>query len=329
VSSDPQPVALITGITGQDGSYLAEDLVAKGWSVHGLVRASSVVPAGLAGLAQVQLHTGDITAADDVRAVVAASAPHAVFHLAALSSVWRSWEEPVLTANVNALSTAALLEACLQQQDAGGRPVSFVNASSAEMFAGTTTWPQTEQTPFAPTSPYGVSKVFSHQLTQIYRTRGLKASNAILYNHESPRRPDTFVTRKITKAVAGIAVNGTGRLTLGNLDARRDWGWAPDYVRAMTLMAEHPEADDFIIATGVDHSVRDFVQFAFEAARVEDWQAFLTTDPAFTRAADAKVLVGDPAKAAKILDWTPTLDLRQIVGKMVQRDLSNAEPWQR
>jgi GDPmannose 4,6-dehydratase len=179
-----------------------------------------------------------------------------------------------------------------------------------------------------PTSPYGASKAFGHHLTQIYRSRGLNASNAILYSHESPRRPSTFVTRKITQAVADIAVNGTGRLTLGNLAARRDWGWAPDYVRAMRLMADHPQAHDFIIATGVAHSVREFVGFAFEAAGIEDWERFVSTDSALSRVADARILVGDTAEISRLLHWAPTLTLRQIVATMVEHDLDLARELQ-
>jgi GDPmannose 4,6-dehydratase len=320
-SAQGRPVALITGITGQDGTYLAEGLVARGFTVHGLVRSSSAVPLSLAGAANINLHTCDITDADGVRRAVTACAPDQVFHLAGLSSVWRSWEDPALAARVNGLSIACLLEACLHYQDASGQRLRFVNASSAEIFAGSETWPQTEETSIQPTSPYGASKAFSHQLVQIYRARGIHGSNAILYSHESPRRSETFVTRKITLAAARIAIHGAGKLTLGSLEVKRDWGWAPDYVRAMTLMAGSSVADDFIVATGKGHSVRDFAELAFEAAQVDGWEDFLVTDPALSRVGDAKVLVGDWSKAAKQLGWAPTLDLREIVTKMVEKDL--------
>jgi GDPmannose 4,6-dehydratase len=289
--------------------------------VHGLIRSSSAIPTNLSALPNVHFHHCDLTHRDDVKNAVFSWAPDAVFHLAGLSSVWRSWEDPVLAAEVNAISATCLLEASLKFQETSGRGVAFVNASSAEIFAGTQTWPQTETTTIAPTSPYGASKVFSHHLTQIYRARGLGASNAILYSHESPRRPDTFVTRKITKAVAEIAVTGIGTLILGDLAVRRDWGWAPDYVRAMTLMAEQPQPDDFIVATGTAHSVQEFVELAFEAAQVAGWERFLTTDPAFSRVGDAKVLVGDSTKAADLLAWAPTRTLRQIVAEMVEHDV--------
>jgi len=325
VSSEGPPVALITGITGQDGTYLAEELSLRGWDVHGLTRPTSTVPTHLSALPNVQLHRCDMTDLDSVTHAAYSAAPDHVFHLAGASSVWRSWTDPIHTTKVNAMSVVCLLEACLRLQDTEGKRLSFVNASSAEIFAGVPAWPQTEDTPIRPTSPYGASKAFSHLMTQIYRTRGLKTSNAILYSHESPRRPETFVTRKITMAAAAIAKNGQGRLTLGNVDARRDWGWAPDYVRALIMMAEHPDGDDFIIATGRDHSVRDFVRLAFEAASVPDWQQYLHTDGALARVGDAKNLVGDPSKATGVLGWTPTLDLSQIIARMVDQDLALLE----
>ena len=313
-------VALVTGITGQDGGYLAERLVTEGAEVHGLVRPGEQLPPWLTALgAAVVLHEAELA---DVAGVVARVRPERVLHLAGLSSVGLSWQEPVLTAEVNALTCARLLEACWQLQDRSGRDVRVVQASSAEVFAGTDRVPQDESTPLAPRSPYGASKAYAHQLGQVYRARGLFAVNAVLYNHESPRRPPTFVTRKITSTVAAIARGDADELVLGNLDARRDWGWAPDYVDAMLRALDHDTPDDYVVATGEAHSVRDFVGAAFTAAGIDDWEHLVRIDEAFVRPTDAAVLVGDASRARQRLGWRPTVGFADLVARMVEVDLA-------
>jgi GDPmannose 4,6-dehydratase len=313
---------LVTGITGQDGGYLAERLVERGDEVHGLVRPGEAVPSWLSVLGDaVVLHVGEL---DALAGLVVAVAPDAVVHLAGLSSVALSWAEPVLTAEVNALSSARLLEACWQVQERTGRPVKVVQASSAEIFAGTEQVPQREDTPLAPRSPYGASKAYAHQLGQVYRVRGLFVVNAVLYNHESPRRPTTFVTRKITSTVAAIARGEAAELVLGNLDARRDWGWAPDYVDAMLLALAADDPDDYVVATGDAHTVRDFVAAAFAAAGICNWERLVRVDEAFVRPTDAAELVGDAARARQRLGWGPSVGFEELVARMVEADLTPA-----
>ena len=233
------PVALITGISGQDGSYLAESLVRQGYDVHGVIRSRSREDAGDGVLAdEVTLHTVDIADTARLAALVAEVAPTEIYSLAALSSVWKSWADPVLTAQINSLPVAQLLESAWQLQQQTGAPVRLVQASSAELFGDALESPQTETTTIRPTSPYGAAKAYAHLMVGLYRERGLFASSCILYNHESPRRPETFVTRKITAAAARISAGLQERLELGNLDARRDWGWAPDYVDALHRAAQ-------------------------------------------------------------------------------------------
>ncbi|GGF28582.1 GDP-mannose 4,6-dehydratase [Williamsia phyllosphaerae] len=312
------PRALISGVTGQDGHYLAARLIEAGITVHGVVGPSrsveSVSAPGFVG------HELDLTDAAQVRALVADVAPQHVFHLAGLSSVGRSWTDPVATVDVNAVSVTAVLDACLQFQDETGDPISVVNASSAEVFAGSSESPQDESTAIAPTSPYGVSKALGHMMCQVYRRRGLQATNAILYNHESPRRPATFVTRKITAAAAAIAAGEQDRLTLGNLSLRRDWGWAPDYVDAMYRMALHGKGDDFVVATGESHSVAEFVETAFAAVGITDWRAHVEIDDELNRPADSADMVGDATRARDVLGWQPTKTFEQIVTSMVNAD---------
>jgi GDPmannose 4,6-dehydratase len=238
-----------------------------------------------------------------------------------MSSVAASWENPVYATEVNALSTAALLDACLRTQDRTGKSIVFVNASSCEIFAGSPDSPQTENTPIRPISPYGASKVLGHSLCQVYRARGLEASNAILYNHESPRRPTRYVTRKITTAVADIAAGRQDRLVLGDLSVRRDWGWAPDFVDAMYRMAVHGKGDDFVVATGVAHSIADFVAAAFAVAGISDWQELVSSDESFIRPAERAAMVGDATKAWESLGWKPTKSFHEIVVAMVESDL--------
>jgi GDPmannose 4,6-dehydratase len=314
--------ALVTGLTGQDGGYLAEQLAAEGTVVHGLVRPGENLPEHLAALGDaVVVHEGELSDADRLAEVLRAAGPDEVYNLAGVSSVALSWQEPVLTAQVNGLAVAALLEQLMQHRNRTGQDVRFVQASSAEIFAGTTTSPQDESTPLSPRSPYGASKAYAHHLVQVYRGRGLHAVNAVLYNHESPRRPVTFVTRKITSTVAAIARGEAQELVLGNLDARRDWGWAPDYVDALVRGARHDIADDIVVATGEAHSVREFVAAAMARAGIDDCEQLVRSDPAFTRPADAVELIGDATRARERLGWAPTVGFEELVGRMVECDL--------
>ncbi|MCT7660886.1 GDP-mannose 4,6-dehydratase [Mycobacterium deserti] len=308
--------ALVTGVTGQDGRYLAELLVDRDYQVHGVPSPrAGAVPAG------VTPHTTDLLDSDAVAALVQKVQPDLVFHLAAVSSVAASWADPTSTARVNALSTATLLDSCLRVQDGSGRKITVVNASTCEIFAGAGDSPQTEATPVQPISPYGAAKAMGHMMCQVYRAKGLEATNAILYNHESPRRPERFVTRKITKAVAAIAAGRQDRLVLGDLSIKRDWGWAPDYVEAMYRMALHGKGDDFVVATGAAHSIAEFVEAAFAIAGVSQWRQYVESDDALLRPADRTVMVGDAAKASALLDWRPSLTFADIVEAMVVSDL--------
>lgn len=317
--------ALITGVTGQDGGYLAEQLLAEGFAVHGLVHPGDPAVAELrARTPAVVLHEGDLTDDSSIASTMTKAQPDEVYNFAGISSVAFSWERPVLTADVTALGAARLLEHAWQWRERSGRPVSFVQASSAEIFGDSAVVPQDETTLVCPNTPYGASKAFAHQLVGVYRGRGLHAVSAILYNHESPRRPPTFVTRKITRAAARIALGLEQELVLGNLEARRDWGWAPDYVDAMVRAARHPEAMDFVIATGEAHSVFDFAAAAFERAGVDGWQERLRVDPRFVRPADAALQLGNAARAKAVLNWSPTVSFEELVGRMVDADLESA-----
>ena len=314
---------LVTGITGQDGGYLAEQLLAGGAAVHGLVHAGDPgVTDLLARCPSAVLHIGDLLDEASLAAVLAAAGPDEVYNLAGISSVAFSWEQPVLTADVSALGAGRLLEQVWQQQERTGRPVRFVQASSAEIFGDAEVAPQDESTPLRPTSPYGAAKAYAHHLVGVYRGRGLHAVSAILYNHESPRRPATFVTRKITQGAALIAQGRAPELVLGNLDARRDWGWAPDYVDALVRAARHDDASDYVIATGQAHSVRDFAVAAFARAGIADWERHVRVDPALVRPVDAAVQVGDASRARTRLGWEPTVDFAELVGRMVDADLT-------
>ncbi len=312
--------ALITGITGQTGSYLCEQLVASGWAVHGMVRDADDLEQSLHERSPAAvLHSGDL--ADDARlsGLVEKIAPDAIFNLGGLTSVAQSWEQPQLTARVTGLAVATLLDAAERLQRDAAKPVAFVQASSAELFGNAADVPQTESTRIAPLNPYGAAKAYAHHLVGVYRANGLHATSCILYNHESPRRPEQFVTRKITSGVARIAAGLDDTLTLGNLDARRDWGWAPDYAGALALAVDG-EAGDYIIATGIVHTVRDFVAAAFAAAGIDDWERFVRQDPRFMRPQDAPALVGDATRARDILGWTPSVAFEQIVAAMVESD---------
>ncbi|WP_137293689.1 GDP-mannose 4,6-dehydratase [Nocardioides dongxiaopingii] len=310
--------AFITGVGGQDGGYLAELLLARGVEVHALVLAGEPTPDVPAG---VRTHVGDVADVDGTRALLLDLAPDRVFNLAAISSVAQSWAEPDRTALVNGTAAVGLLESAHRVAERTGRDVRFVQASSAEVFGQPPSSPQDESTPVRPINPYGAAKAYAHLMVAVYRGRGLHASSLVLYNHESPRRPTGFVTRKITRAVAAIAAGAPGPLVLGNLDARRDWGWAPDYVAALAAAGDAAHGDDYVVATGVAHSVRDFVAAAFARAGVTDWERLVEVDPALVRPADATELVGDATKARTALGWTPTVDFADLVGRMVDADL--------
>ncbi|HUR50973.1 MAG TPA: GDP-mannose 4,6-dehydratase [Mycobacteriales bacterium] len=312
--------ALITGVTGQDGGYLAERLVAEGCEVHGLVHAGDPQLGELtARTPEVVLHDGDLRDEAALARVVADAQPDEVYNLGGISSVALSWEKPVLTADVSGLGVARLLAAVAAEQERSGRRTAFVQASSAEVFGRAERAPQDERTPLRPTSPYGVAKVFGHQLCGVYRTQGVHAVSVILYNHESPRRPMSFVTRKITHAVARIAAGLQDELVLGNVDARRDWGWAPDYVDAMVRAARAPQPDDFVVATGEAHSVEELALAAFARAGVEPR---IQVDRSLVRPDDPALLVGDASKARSVLGWSPTVGFEEIVARMVDADLA-------
>lgn len=317
----------VTGVTGQDGTYLVERLVADGVQVHGLVRPGDEAVTELRRRhPDVVLHEGDLGDLDGLAALVAEVAPDEVVNLAGISSVALSWQEPVLTARLSGLAVAALLEASHRVQESTGRPVRFLQASSSEIFGQPEAEPQDERTPVRPVSPYGSAKAFAHHQTAVYRSRGLHAATVILFNHESPLRPTTFVTRKITAAAAQIGRTGQGTIALGNLDARRDWGWAPDYVDAMLRALRHDVADDFVVATGRTHSVRDFAEAALRRAGLgDDWERFVSVDPRFARPADASVMVGDPTKAERELGWRRTVEFEEVVARMVEHDMDLAE----
>lgn len=313
----PAARALVTGIGGQDGSYLAERLLADGTEVHALVLHADATPPYCPP--EVTLHVGDLADLDATRRLVLDLAPDEVYNLAAISSVAQSWQEPDLTALVNGLAAVALMESARQVGD----HVRLIQASSAEIFGEPDHSPQTERTPVRPLNPYGAAKAFAHLSVAVQRQRGQHASSLVLYNHESPRRPDRFVTRKITSTVAAIARGEASGLVLGNLEARRDWGWAPDYVDAMVRAARADEPGDYVIATGVGHTVREFVATAFRHAGISDWEGLVTSDPALTRPADATDLTGDASLARSRLGWAPTVDFDAVVAAMVAADLAS------
>jgi GDPmannose 4,6-dehydratase len=318
----PTRTALVTGATGQDGSYLCELLLGEGTTVHALYHAESGPSLdSLPWAEQVAWHHGDLAQAGEIRHLVAELSPDEIYNLGGISSVALSWQEPVLTASVTGLGAAGLYDAAWHAQEASGRAIRVMQASSSEIFGSPTASPQDEDTPLRPITPYGAAKAFAHHLATAYRERGLGVSTCILYNHESPRRPDTFVTRKITRGAAAIALGLADDLALGNLDVVRDWGWAPDYVDAMVRANRADPAGDYVVATGIGHTVRDFVAAAFRAAGIADWEPHIRIDPAFQRPADPAALVGDAEKARERLGWAPTVTFDQIVSMMVEVDL--------
>lgn len=310
------PRALITGVGGQDGSYLAERLLAEGVEVHALALPDDAPVAG------VRAHLGDVADIEGTRALLLELAPEEVYNLAAVSSVARSWDEPDLTARVNGLAAVGLLESAHLLQERGGRTVRFVQASSAEIFGLPDRSPQDEDTPVRPVNPYGAAKAFAHLMVEVYRHRDLHAVSLVLYNHESPRRPEQFVTRKITAGAAAISAGRATSLSLGNLAAVRDWGWAPDYVDAMLRAARAEIPRDYVVATGVSHSVEEFVATAFRCVGIDDWSSYVEVDPALFRPVDATELVGDATRIRTDLGWAPTLGFHDVVRRMVEADLA-------
>jgi GDPmannose 4,6-dehydratase len=326
--------AFITGITGQDGSYLAEFLLAKGYEVHGLIRRSSTLPTERIDHiyqdphqsgARLKLHYGDLADGNNLLAVLEKAQPDEVYNLGAQSHVRVSFDMPLYTADVDALGTLRLLEALREMEGRSGRKARFYQASSSEMYGKVLETPQSEATPFYPRSPYAVSKVYSYWQTVNHReSYGMHASNGILFNHESPRRGETFVTRKITRAATRIKLGLQDKLFLGNLDSKRDWGFAGDYVEAMWLMLQQEQPDDYVIATGETYAVSQFLDECFAILGL-DWKKHVEQDPRYFRPAEVDLLLGDPGKAKKKLGWSPKVGFKQLVRMMVDADMRLAE----
>ncbi len=329
---DKAKKALITGITGQDGSFLAEFLLRKGYEVHGVIRRASTFNTERLNPiyadphergACLFLHYGDVTDGAGLRRTIEKVNPAEIYHLAAQSHVRVSFDQPEYTADVVATGTLRLLEAVRHQMNATGEAIRVYQAGSSEMY-GAAKPPQNETTPFHPRNPYAISKLAAHWYAVNYREAyGLLVSNGILFNHESERRGETFVTRKITRALGRIKMGLQNKLFLGNLDARRDWGYAADYVEAMWLMLQHPEPDDFVIATNEAHSVREFLDEAAERCGL-DWHEYVETDPRYFRPTEVNYLQGDATKARETLGWKPRIDFRELVRRMVEHDLELA-----
>ncbi len=319
------PRALITGVTGQDGLYLSELLLSKGYEVFGLVRGQNNPKVELMTeqLPDVRLLTGDLTDLSSLMRALEASRPDEVYNLGAISFVAYSWENAHTTTEVTAKGVLNMLEAVRLHSNRTGVPIRFYQASSSEMFGKVQEVPQRESTLLWPRSPYGVAKVFGHYMTINYReSYGMHASSGILFNHESPRRGPEFVTRKISISVARIALGLQDEIRLGNLDAKRDWGFAGDYVHAMWLMLQQDTADDYVISTGKTHSIHEFLDIAFARVGIDDWSDRVVQDPAFFRPAEVDLLVGDAAKAATELGWQPQVEFRELVEMMVDADLA-------
>ncbi len=317
--------ALITGITGQDGSYLAELLLEKGYRVVGMTRRTSTdVHERIQHIFEdIEFVSGDLLDQTSITTIIKDVRPTEVYNLAAQSFVPASWAQPVLTGEFTALGVTRVLEAIR----AVDPKIRFYQASSSEMFGKVVEVPQKESTPFYPRSPYGVAKVYGHWITVNYReSYDMFAVSGILFNHESSRRGKEFVTRKITDGVARIKLGLAKELRLGNLDSQRDWGFAGDYVRAMWLMLQHENPDDYVIATGRTHSVREFVRIAFEAAGLGSYEPYVVTDPRFMRPAEVDMLVGDASKAKRALGWQPQVSFEELVEMMVQADVDRLAP---
>ncbi len=316
--------ALITGITGQDGRYLAELLVSKGYQVFGLLKGQANPKAQMihTEIPQVELLAGDLTDLTSLVRVIETAQPDEVYNLAAISFVAMSFQQPELTANITGLGVLRVLEAIRIVGGSQNNPIRFYQASSSEMFGKVRETPQTEMTPFHPRSPYGCAKVFGHDITVNYReSYGLFACSGILFNHESERRGHEFVTRKITNAVARIKLGLQNELALGNLEPQRDWGHAEDYVEAMWLMLQQDEPDDYVVATGETHAVKEFVDKAFRRAGIDDYEQYVRVDPRFFRPAEVDLLVGDASKAEAKLGWHRRVSFDDLVHRMVDHDL--------
>lgn len=319
--------ALVTGITGQDGSYLAELLLAKGYEVHGMIRRASTFNTGRIDhlyrdphdpAARLFLHYGDLANSEQLTNLIYNIRPDEVYHLGAQSHVKVSFDVPEYTGDITGLGTARLIEAIRRS----GIPTRFYQASSSEMFGGAPA-PQNEQTPFQPRSPYAAAKVYAYWMAVNYREgANLFACNGILFNHESPRRGETFVTRKITRAIARIIAGQQQKLYLGNLDARRDWGYAPEYVEAMWLMLQQDRPDDYVVGTGESRSVREFVERAFAYAGL-DWKGLVEVDPRYFRPTEVEFLRADAAKAKRVLGWEPKVSFEDLVAIMVDADMAS------
>jgi len=325
--------ALLSGITGQDGSYLVELLLSRGYEVHGIIRRSSTFNTGRIDHlyrdphipeAKLFLHYGDLSDGTALRRVIEHVQPDEIYNLGAQSHVMVSFEEPEYTVDVDALGTLRLLEAMRDYQERRGKKVRFYQAASSEMFGKVREIPQKETTPFYPRSPYGCAKVFAHWQTVNYREAyGIFACNGILFNHESPRRGETFVTRKITRAATRIKLGLQDKLYLGNLEARRDWGFAGDYVEAMWLILQQDEPDDYVIATGVTHSVKEFVERVFNSLEL-DWEKHVQIDHRYFRPTEVDILMGDATKAREKLGWEPKVRFEDLVKMMVEHDMELA-----
>ena len=319
--------ALITGVNGMDGSHLADFLLEKGYEVYGVERRSSVKnrtnTSHLERNDKFHFLTADMTDQNSLYRALRNSEPDEVYNLAAQSFVGSSWNIPMQTSDVNGLGVLRMLEAIREYQHDTDRKVKFYQASTSEMFGKMVENPSKETTPFYPRSPYGVAKLYSFWMVKNYReSHGMFACNGILFNHESERRGIEFVTRKISEGVAKIKLDLADSIALGNLDARRDWGYAPDYVEGMWLMMQQDEPDDFVLATGVSHSIREFLDIAFDEIGIDNWENFVTQDPQFFRPAEVDVLRGDATKAKEILGWEPKTRFNELVRKMVRSDLA-------
>jgi len=323
--------ALITGITGQDGSYLAEILLEKGYEVHGIIRRSSTFPTARidhlytdphVNGKSFHLHYGDLTDAENLRKLIYKIQPEEIYNLGAQSHVKVSFDIPEYTANATGLGCLRLLEAIRDYQEHLGKKIKYYQASSSEMF-GATPPPQNELTPFYPRSPYGCAKVFAYHLARNYREAyGLFVVNGILFNHESPRRGETFVTRKITRGIARILAGLDKKIYLGNLDARRDWGYAKEYMEAAYLMMQQDKPDDYVIGTGKSHSIKEFIQIAFNLAGIKNWQDYIGIDQNYYRPTEVDHLVADFTKAKEKLNWKPKTLLPELIKLMIQSDIA-------
>ncbi|WP_148664033.1 GDP-mannose 4,6-dehydratase [Aurantimicrobium minutum] len=309
--------ALITGITGQTGSYLAQEFSEIGWEVHGL--STGALPHGK--MPGVYLHELDLLDRAATQKKIHEILPDVVINLAAVSSVSTSWENPLLTFDTNVMPVVNILDTISKIEIERFHKISFIQASSSEIFGLSTCVPIVEQSKLSPSNPYGASKAAAHVITNSYKASGINASNAILFNHESPRRPETFVTRKITKGVARISKGLQDKIMLGDITVSRDWGWAPDYAHALRLMAESPNPRDYVIATGEAHTIEEFVQIAFGCIGISDWNKYVEIDPTLIRKTESKIVVGNAELIRNDLGWKPRVLFPEMIKRMVLADL--------